>query len=76
MAEITDVALGNIGPFLEELKNEGFLKEEVENGNPILFLENLEALRNKWIAMFNAVLKPKLNQERFRFVDKQILNHW
>lgn len=76
MAEITDVALGNIGPFLEELKNEGFLKEGIENGNQILFLENLETLRNKWIAMFNAVLKPKLNQGRFRFVDKLIFGHW
>lgn len=76
MAEITEVALGNIGLFLEELKKEGFLKEGIENGNQILFLENLETLRNKWIAMFNAVLKPKLNQGRFRFVDKQILNHW
>jgi hypothetical protein len=76
IAEITEVALGNIGPFLEELKNEGFLKEGIENGNPILFLENLETLRNKWIAMFNAVLKPKLKQGRFKFVDKQILNHW
>jgi len=63
MAEITGVALGNIGPFLEELKNEGFLKEGIENGHPILFLENLESMRNKWIAMFNAVLKPKLNRD-------------
>ena len=76
MAEITGVALGNIGPFLDELKNEGFLKEGIENGHPILFLENMEPLRNKWIAMFNAVLKPKLKQGRFRFVDKHMLDQW
>ena len=76
MAEITGVALGNIGPFLDELKNEGFLKEGIGKGNPILFLENLELLRNKWIVMFNAVLKPKLNQGRFRFLDKHMLDQW
>jgi hypothetical protein len=76
MAETTGVALGNIGPFLGELKKEGFLKEGIENGIPILFLENTEALRNKWTGLFNAVLKPKLKQGRFKFADKQTIDAW
>ncbi len=76
MAEITGVALGNIGPFLEELKKEGFLKETGKNGKTILILENMDALINKWVGLFNAVLKPKLKQGRFKFIDKQMVKEW
>lgn len=76
MAETTGVALGNIGPFLDELKLEGYVKEGVENGNQMLFLENIEALRNKWIGMYNVVLKPKIKKGRFRFLDKDMINTW
>lgn len=76
IAEVTTVALGNIGPFIEELKEEGYLKEAVENGKKFLLLENREMLRNKWIELFNAVLKPKLKQGRFRFINNTDLLNW
>ena len=76
IADITKVALGNIGPFIEELKEEGYVKEGVENGKPMLFLENKELLRNKWIELFNAVLKPKLKLGRFRFINNNLMKDW
>jgi hypothetical protein len=76
IAEITGVALGNIGSFIVELKKEGFLKDGLGKKDPMLFIENKEVLRNKWIGLFNAVLKPKLKQGRFRFTDKQMMFEW
>lgn len=76
IADITKCALGNIGPFIEELKEEGYVKEGVENGRVFLFLENKELLRNKWIELFNAVLKPKLKLGRFRFIDSRMMQDW
>jgi hypothetical protein len=76
IAEITTVALGNIGPFIEELKEEGYVKDGVDNGKTFLLLENKEMLRNKWVELFNAVLKPKLKQGRFRFLNKNDLQNW
>jgi len=76
IARETKVALGNIGPFIEELKQEGFLKEGTKNNNLYLFIENKEQLQRKWIELFNAVLKPKLKQGRFRFMDNNILQNW
>ena len=76
IAKETKVALGNIGPFIEELKQEGFLKEGLKNNQQYLFIENREQLQQKWIELFNAVLKPKLKQGKFRFMDDNILNNW
>lgn len=76
IADVTKVALGNIGPFIEELKEEGYVKEGVENGKAFLFLENKELLRNKWIELFTAVLKPKLKLGRFRFIDNKMVQGW
>ncbi|MFY8025453.1 MAG: type IV toxin-antitoxin system AbiEi family antitoxin [Sediminibacterium sp.] len=76
MAEITGVALGSIGPFLEELKKEGFLKETVADGKTILILENMDALIFKWAGLYNVILKPKLIQGRFKFTEKQMAKEW
>lgn len=76
IADITKIALGNIGPFIEELKEEGYVKEGIENGKAFLLLENKELLRDKWIGLFNAVLKPKLKLGRFRFIDNKMMQGW
>jgi len=76
IARETNVALGNIGAFIVELKEEGFLKEGLENGRPMLFLENKEQLHRKWVELFNAVLKPKLKLGRFRLIDNNVLTNW
>jgi hypothetical protein len=64
----TDIAIGNIGPFLEELKEEGYIIEGKRNDKKILLLENQQPLRNKWAELFDAVLRPKLRQGKFRFL--------
>ena len=76
IAKTTKVALGNIGPFIEELKEEKFVKTGEKNKKKFLFIENKEQLRNKWIELFNTVLKPKLKQGTFRFLDKKMVNEW
>jgi hypothetical protein len=76
IAKTTNIALGNIGPFIEELKQEGFIKEGVKNKDKFLFIENEEQLRNKWVEFFNAVLKPKLKQGTFRFLNKKDMHEW
>ncbi len=76
IAKKTNVALGNIGPFIEELKQEGFIKEGVRHKNKFMFIENKEQLRNKWVEFFNAMLKPKLKQGKFRFIDKKMNHEW
>lgn len=65
---VTNIALGNIGPFLEELKEEGYIKEGKKDDKKILLLENQQPLRNKWVELFDAVLRPRLRQGRFRFL--------
>lgn len=72
----TNIALGNIGPFIAELREEGFLKEGSKDGHPFLFIENKALLQNKWIELFNAILKPKLKQGRFRFVNNEDEKKW
>ena len=76
IAKATKVALGNIGPFIEELKQEGFVKEGINNKNKFLFIENKEQLQNKWAGLFNAILKPKLRQGKFRFLNNDDEKKW
>jgi hypothetical protein len=76
MAKETNIALGNIGQLIGELKQEGFLKEGNREGKPVHFIENKEVLQNKWIELFNATLKPKLKQGRFRFINKEDERNW
>jgi len=73
IAKAATIALGNIGPFMEELKEEGFLKEAK---NKKWFLDNKEQLQKKWIELFNGLLRPKLKQGRFRFLDKGVTAKW
>lgn len=76
IAKVTNIALGNIGPLIEELKQEGFLKEGNNNGHPFLILEHKETLQKKWIELFNIILRPKLKEGRFRFADKKMQQDW
>jgi hypothetical protein len=62
------IAIGNIGPFQEQLKEEGYLREGKRDAKTILLLENKDQLRDKWVELFDAVLRPKLKQGTFRFI--------
>lgn len=68
--QMAGIAIGNIGLLQEQLKEEGYLKQEEKNGKPILLLENRDNLRDRWVELFNTLLRPKLVQGRYRFVTK------
>lgn len=69
LAYESGIALGNIGPFLNELKKEGFIKEGTRSGKNILFLENKEQLIQRWAGLFATMLRPKLSLGKFRFLE-------
>ena len=70
MADRAEVALGNIGQLLDELKQAGYLKE----GRP--GLENKERLIQQWAELYPLVLRPKLAQGRFRFLRAEDRKQW
>ncbi|WP_426672098.1 type IV toxin-antitoxin system AbiEi family antitoxin [Mucilaginibacter sp. McL0603] len=70
MAISSGIALGNVGPLLTELKNEGYLIAG-KNGD---LLANQELLRDKWVELYPMILRPKLRIGRFRKLDKN--DHW
>lgn len=67
IAKTAGIALGNVGPLLAELKDEGFLISG--NGQPALnFLDNSAMLMNRWVELYSTILKPKIKIGRFRWL--------
>jgi hypothetical protein len=64
IAKAANIALGSIGPLLEELKSEGYIQEK--NGKT-LFLQKMKLI-NRWTEVYNALLKPKLIKGKFNFL--------
>jgi hypothetical protein len=64
------IAIGNIGLLQEQLKEEGYLRQEEKKGKSTLLLNNRNNLRDRWVELFNTLLRPKLVQGRYRFVTK------
>jgi hypothetical protein len=62
LAELTDVALGNIPQVMEGLKETGYL---MPLNNKTFVWENRKALFERWIAEYATVLRPKLVKERY-----------
>lgn len=73
LARVSKIALGNIGHFLDELKNEGYIKRSKDGS---LFLENTDQLARKWVGLFPTVLKAKLKMGTFRFIDPGRFAGW
>jgi len=71
------IALGTIGPLINELENEGYLKT---NGSgttkPFKFLEQQDRLIQKWAELFRTNLRPKLTKGTYRFMDRESYNTW
>lgn len=63
-AETADVALGRIGHFIMELKQESWLAKGKEGW----ILERQKDLENKWTELYPRILKPKLLIGNFRFI--------
>ncbi|MDB5151496.1 MAG: hypothetical protein JWR54_247 [Mucilaginibacter sp.] len=76
IAEEAGIALGSIGGMLEELTNEGYLKEGTKNGRKIAFIENRNRLLERWAEAYRANLRPKQLIGNFRFLDKNDAKNW
>lgn len=66
IAAAAGIALGNVGPLLSELKDEGFLIQADKQKNAAYFLDNEQLLENRWIELYSSILKPKIRIGRFR----------
>ncbi|RYY87992.1 MAG: hypothetical protein EOO15_10355 [Chitinophagaceae bacterium] len=73
LAKAAGIALGSVGPFIEELRKEDYIGA-VAGGR--LFLNNFETMRQKWVEHYATVLRPRLRQGAFRFVDPQAFSKW
>src|ERR1700722_1618226 len=56
------VALGTVGPVLQDLEMRGFLRRR---GKGTATLERPEDLLHEWVVQYPAVLRPKLNGRRY-----------
>lgn len=62
LADLTNVALGNIPQIIEGLKETGYL---IPLNNKNFIWENRKELLERWIAEYATVLRPKLLKERY-----------
>lgn len=66
------IGLGTIGTMLKELEKEKYFSRY----NDKYILENREALVNRWIETYYAILRPKLIQGKFRFATPKDRDNW
>lgn len=62
LADLTNVALGNIPQIIDGLKETGYL---IPLNNKTYVWENRKALLERWIAEYATILRPKLVKERY-----------
>jgi hypothetical protein len=72
IAQVAGIALGSIGPLLEELKQGGY----VESSDAVSRLFDKEKLIRRWTELFHVALRPKLVKGRFRFLQEQQQKNW
>lgn len=73
IAELTEVALGNINYVMNGLKNEGYIVSLTKNEYK---LTRQKELFEKWIALYHQRLKPTLKIGEFRFMNTHQAIHW
>ena len=61
LAEAAQVALGTVGPVIEDLENRGYL---VQRNKKVL--TNTKKLMEEWVARFPDALRPKLFKNRYQ----------
>ena len=72
IASESKISLGTIGSFLSELEKEKYFSYY----NKTYQLENREALLNRWVETYYAILRPKLVQGKFRFASAKDRENW
>jgi len=72
IADAAGIALGNIGPLLEELQGKGYAVKI----NGIWSFINKFTLILRWTEIYPAILKPELPKGRFRFLKSSMRQEW
>jgi hypothetical protein len=72
IADAAGIALGSIGPLMQELQQAGYIKKEQEEWIMI----NKEVLIQRWVELFHVLLKPKYQLGRFRFLHTETQRQW
>ncbi|WP_158559101.1 type IV toxin-antitoxin system AbiEi family antitoxin [Deminuibacter soli] len=72
IATAAGIALGNIGPLLDELQQGGYTNTK---GN-VERLVSRDKLITRWTEMFHAIIRPKLQKGRFRFLRTENAATW
>lgn len=67
----TQVALGAVGPVLQDLEMRGFLRRR---GKGPAALERAEELLREWVIQYPAILRPKLNGRRYAADRNRVLD--
>ena len=73
IAELTETGIGNVTNIIKGLKQEGYLLTVAKNKYRF---DNKPALLNKWVAAYDARLKPTLKLGTFRFLKAEEFNNW
>ena len=76
VAEEAGIALGNVGGYLEELRNEGFLRKGIVNNEKADFIENKGRLTQRWAEAYRNNLRPKEWIGNFRFMNPEDIKNW
>jgi hypothetical protein len=64
IAKAANIALGSVGPLLEELKEEGYMVHK--DGSEVLTQK--DKLIDRWAEIYHATLRPKLIIAKYRFL--------
>jgi hypothetical protein len=70
IAAAAQVALGAVGPVLQDLETRGFLRRQ---GKGTAALERTEELLHEWVVQYPAILRPKLHGRRYTADRDQVL---
>lgn len=73
LANLTDVALGNINNVIEGLRDAGYILQVNEKTFKI---NKRKELLNRWIVGYQETLKPTLHLGNYKFVDRNNLRNW
>jgi len=74
LADLAGIALGSIGPLMEELRRDGYIKEQHPDGGEALV--DRDRLLARWTELYPLFLRPKLITGSFRFLAQRPGDVW
>ena len=74
LSDIAGIALGSLSPLMNELKQEGYLKQKHSGGKEVLV--NRSRLLTRWVERYPLILRPKLILGSFRFLTTPLNEEW